>query len=89
MILRSLRGHPEIAQSSSYSVDVSYHPANGHPGSHSPNSSLQSEENPTLVSRTQKQQTTQQVRNEYDLYFKAKKEIFLLPTPPGNPLSER
>nr|XP_018915162.1 PREDICTED: catenin delta-2 isoform X3 [Bemisia tabaci] len=54
-------GHPEIAQSSSYSVDVSYHPANGHPGSHSPNSSLQSEENPTLVSRTQKQQTTQQI----------------------------
>lgn len=55
---------PELQQTSSYSVDVTYHPTNGHPENHSPNSShlsVQSSDAATLVSRTQKQQTTQQV----------------------------
>jgi len=59
------RGQPELQQTSSYSVDVTYHPTNGHPDNHSPNSShlsVQSGDAATLVSRTQKQQTTQQVR---------------------------
>ena len=30
------RGQPELQQSSSYSVDVTYHPTNGHPDNHSP-----------------------------------------------------
>lgn len=57
-------GQPELQQTSSYSVDVTYHPTNGHPDNHSPNSShlsVQSGDAATLVSRTQKQQTTQQV----------------------------
>lgn len=56
-------GQPEIQQSSSYSVDISYHPVNSHPDNHSPNSSSHLSDNSTatLVSRTQKQQTTQQV----------------------------
>jgi hypothetical protein len=60
------RGQPELQQTSSYSVDVTYHPTNGHPDNHSPNSShlsVQSGDAATLVSRTQKQQTTQQVRH--------------------------
>ncbi|XP_054279564.1 catenin delta-2 isoform X4 [Macrosteles quadrilineatus] len=54
---------PEIQQSSSYSVDISYHPTNGHIENLSPNSTTHLPENPTgtLVSRTQKHQTTQQV----------------------------
>jgi len=60
------RGQPELQQTSSYSVDVTYHPTNGHPDNHSPNSSHLSVQSgdaaATLVSRTQKQQTTQQVR---------------------------
>uniref|UniRef100_A0A8D8S5A1 Catenin delta-2 n=1 Tax=Cacopsylla melanoneura TaxID=428564 RepID=A0A8D8S5A1_9HEMI len=56
----------EINPISSYSVDVSYIPTNGHPNSHShsPNLSIQSSENSataTLLSRTQKQLSTQQV----------------------------
>ncbi|XP_069693363.1 catenin delta-2 isoform X13 [Periplaneta americana] len=56
-------GQPELQQTSSYSVDVTYHPTNGHPDNHSPNSSHLSVQSgdATLVSRTQKQQTTQQV----------------------------
>jgi hypothetical protein len=59
------RGQPELQQASSYSVDVTYHPTNGHPDNHSPNSSHLSVHSgdATLVSRTQKQQTTQQVSN--------------------------
>jgi hypothetical protein len=62
------RGQPELQQTSSYSVDVTYHPTNGHPDNHSPNSShlsVQSGDAATLVSRTQKQQTTQQVKCLY------------------------
>jgi hypothetical protein len=57
------RAQPEIQQSSSYSVDISYHPNNGHIDL-SPNAASHQSENPTgtLVSRTQKHQTTQQVR---------------------------
>ncbi|XP_059491223.1 splicing regulator ARVCF isoform X2 [Neocloeon triangulifer] len=57
-------GQPEMQQSSSYSVDVAFHSGtNGHPDGHSPNSSHLSVHSgeATLVSRTQKQQTTQQV----------------------------
>ncbi|XP_046682314.1 catenin delta-2 isoform X5 [Homalodisca vitripennis] len=56
-------GQPEIQQSSSYSVDISYHPSNGHIDNLSPNSTAHLPENSTgtLVSRTQKHQTTQQV----------------------------
>ncbi|XP_046407039.1 armadillo repeat protein deleted in velo-cardio-facial syndrome-like isoform X3 [Ischnura elegans] len=64
------RGQPELQQASAYAVDVGYHPTNGHPDNHSPNSSHISlhggdpatgASTGTLVSRTQKQQTTQQV----------------------------
>lgn len=57
------RSQPEVQQSSSYSVDISYHPSNGHIDSLSPNSTVHLPDNPTgtLVSRTQKHQTTQQV----------------------------
>nr|CAD7456473.1 unnamed protein product [Timema tahoe] len=58
------RGQPELQQTSSYSVDVSYHPTNGHPDNLSPNSShlsVHSGDVGNLVSRTQNQQTTQQV----------------------------
>ncbi|XP_046407049.1 catenin delta-2-like isoform X13 [Ischnura elegans] len=63
-------GQPELQQASAYAVDVGYHPTNGHPDNHSPNSSHISlhggdpatgASTGTLVSRTQKQQTTQQV----------------------------
>ncbi|KAG8227326.1 hypothetical protein J437_LFUL006767 [Ladona fulva] len=64
-------GQPELQQASAYAVDVAYHPTNGHPDNHSPNSSHISLHGGdpasaaatagTLVSRTQKQQTTQQV----------------------------
>ncbi|KAK7793898.1 hypothetical protein R5R35_003578 [Gryllus longicercus] len=57
-------GQPELHQGNSYSLDVPYHPTNGHQDNHSPNSShlsVQSGDAATLVSRTQKQQTTQQV----------------------------
>nr|CAD7590071.1 unnamed protein product [Timema genevievae] len=57
-------GQPELQQTSSYSVDVSYHPTNGHPDNLSPNSShlsVHSGDVGNLVSRTQNQQTTQQV----------------------------
>lgn len=58
------RSQPEV-QSSSYSVDISYHPSNGHIEGLSPNSTAHLPDNPTgtLVSRTQKHQTTQQVSN--------------------------
>lgn len=61
--LTTFRSHPEIQQSSSYSVDISFHPSNGHIENLSPNSTAHVSENPTgtLVSRTQKHQTTQQV----------------------------
>ncbi|XP_075219493.1 catenin delta-2-like isoform X2 [Lycorma delicatula] len=60
---------PEMQQSSSYSVDMSYngghapHVQHTRPDNHSPNSSSHLSDNSTatLVSRTQKQQTTQQV----------------------------
>ncbi|XP_046986637.1 catenin delta-2 isoform X3 [Schistocerca americana] len=57
-------GQPELHQGNSYSLDMTYHPTNGHQDNHSPNSShlsVQSGDGATLVSRTQKQQTTQQV----------------------------
>jgi hypothetical protein len=59
-----------MQQSSSYSVDVAYHTGtNGHPDNHSPNSSHLSVHSgeATLVSRTQKQQTTQQVGEKFHL----------------------
>lgn len=59
-----LSGQPELHQANSYTLDMTYHPTNGHPDNHSPNSShlsVQSGDAATLVSRTQKQQTTQQV----------------------------
>ncbi|XP_063220089.1 catenin delta-2 isoform X2 [Bacillus rossius redtenbacheri] len=57
-------GQPELQQTSSYSVDVSYHPTNGQSENHSPNSSrlsMHSGEAAGLIPRSQKQQTTQQV----------------------------
>ncbi|XP_059491226.1 splicing regulator ARVCF isoform X5 [Neocloeon triangulifer] len=63
-LVDSCLGQPEMQQSSSYSVDVAFHSGtNGHPDGHSPNSSHLSVHSgeATLVSRTQKQQTTQQV----------------------------
>jgi hypothetical protein len=67
------RGQPELQQTSSYSVDVTYHPTNGHPDNHSPNSShlsVQSGDAANLVSRTQKQQTTQQVKTFLQQYIR-------------------
>ncbi|XP_066996791.2 catenin delta-2 isoform X2 [Anabrus simplex] len=63
-LVDSCLGQPELHQTNSYSLDVTYHPTNGHQDNHSPNSShlsVQSGDAATLVSRTQKQQTTQQV----------------------------
>lgn len=64
MIYNFFRVQPEIQQSSSYSVDISYHPSNGHIDNLSPSSVSHIPENPTgtLLSRLQKHQTTQQVQ---------------------------
>lgn len=54
------RGQPDIEQTSAYSVDVGYHPSNGHVDNHSPASSHLGID--SLVSHVQKSQTIQQVR---------------------------
>lgn len=63
-LVDSCLGQGDVHTGNAYSLDVPYHPTNGHPDNHSPNSShlsVQSGDAATLVSRTQKQQTTQQV----------------------------
>lgn len=52
-------GQPDIEQTSSYSVDVGFHPSNGHVDNHSPASSHMAID--SLVAHVQKSQTAQQV----------------------------